>query len=372
MIDTMGLILTENNVHINGLTEKRSVSALPIAGRYRMIDFIMSNFVNAGITNVGVITQNNYSSLMDHLGSGKEWDLNRKTDGLHVLPPYIGRGMHGLGEGNIDVIGAVGGYIRKSKQKYCLLSEGNTICNINFDDVLAFHSDKQADITIIYNEETDGNDKSLSANTILEIDEDGRVENLEEKPRRPKTNNASMDMFLMDKGLLQYLVDESIARGEHDFVRDILMKKLSRLRIYAYKFEGYVGRINSIKSYYNNNMRILDEKIRKELFNVDNPIYTKIKDQVPTRYGQNTISHNSLIADGCTIEGEVINSIIFRGVYIGKGAKVKNSIVMQDSVIQNGSELEHVVMDKEVTVRESRRLIGEANYPMIVSKGAVV
>jgi glucose-1-phosphate adenylyltransferase len=368
----MGLILTENNVHINGLTEKRSVAALPIAGRYRLIDFIMSNFVNVGITNVGVIIKNNYSSLMDHLGSGKEWDLNRKNDGLHILPPYIGRGMNGLGEGNIDLIGSVGGYIRKSKQKFCILSEGNTICNINFDDVMAFHNDKNADITIVYNEETDLDDKSLSANTILEIDEDSRVINMEEKPRRPKTNNASMDMFLIDKGLLQYMVDESIARGEHEFVRDILMKKLSRLRIFAYKYEGYVGRINSIKSYYNNNMRILDEKVRKELFNIDNPIYTKIKDQVPTRYGKDTVAHNSLIADGCTIEGEVVNSIIFRGVYIGKGAKVKNSIVMQDSVIQNGSELVHAVIDKEVTVRESRRLIGEANYPMIVSKGSVV
>lgn len=372
MIDTMGLILNENNIHINGLTEKRAVAALPIAGRYRVIDFIMSNMVNSNITNVGVITQNNYMSLMDHLGSGKEWDLNRKNDGLHILPPYAGRGSHGMADGNIDMLGAVGGYIRKSKQKYALVSEGNTICNMKFDDVLAFHCDNQADITIIYNVENESDERGLSAYTILEHDEDQRVTNIEVKPRRAKTRNASMDMFLMDKGLLQYLVDEAIARGEHNFVKDILIKKLSKLQIFAYRFDGHVGRINSIKSYYNNNMRFLESKVRNELFDLENPIYTKIKDQVPTRYGEHAITNNCMIADGCTIEGEVTNSIIFRGVYIGKGVKVKNSIIMQQSVIQSGSELDHVVMDKEVTVREGRRLIGEANYPMIIAKGAVV
>jgi glucose-1-phosphate adenylyltransferase len=372
MIDTMGLILNENNIHINGLTEKRSVAALPIAGRYRLIDFIMSNMVNSNIINVGVVTRNNYSSLMDHLGSGKEWDLNRKNGGLHILPPYIGRGINTMADGNIDMIGAVGGYIRKSNQKYVLLTEGTTICNMTFDNVLAFHEEKQADITIVYNVEDESDDRALSSFTILNIDEDGRVTDIEEKPRRPKTRNVCMGMFFMDKGLLQYMVDEATARGEHDFIKDILIKKNFKLNIYGYRFDGYVGRISSIKSYYGNNMRFLEEKVRMELFNPENPIYTKVKDQVPTRYGETAVTNNCLVADGCTIEGDVENSIIFRGVFIGKGAKVKNSIIMQDSVIQSSCELNHVVMDKEVTVREGRRLIGDANYPMIISKGAVV
>jgi len=372
MMDMMGLIITENDVHINGLTEKRSVSALPIAGRYRLIDFILSNMVNSGIYNVGVITQNNYSSLMDHLGSGKEWDLSRKNDGLHILPPYLGRGLHGPGEGNIDMISAVQGYLRRSKQRYIVISEGNTICNMRFNEVLKFHLSKQADITVVFNEVDNDDQELLSKLTYLEIDDENRIQNIEVKPRWAKSRFASMDMFLLDKGFLQYLIDEAISRGEHDFVRDILIKKLSKYRIFGYKFNGYTGRINSIRSYYKNNMNFLSENVRAELFNPENPIYTKIKDQVPTKYGSNAVVKNCLVADGCTIEGEIENSIIFRGVYIGKGSKIRNSIVMQDSVIQNACELDNIVMDKEVTVREGRRLMGDENYPMILPKGSVV
>jgi glucose-1-phosphate adenylyltransferase len=371
MIHAMGLILSDNDIHINTLTEKRSVAALPIAGRYRLIDFILSSMVNSGITNVGVIPRLNYSSLMDHLGSGKEWDLNRKNGGLQILPPYIGRGMHGLGEGNIDLVAAVGGHIKRSKQKHAILADGNNVLNIDFDDVMDFHLSNHSDITLVYNEELQ-TDRALSAHTILEVDQNNRVTGMEVRPRRPKSKKVFLNIMLTERNFLQHLIDEAVARGEHDIARDILMKKVSRLNICAYDFKGYVGCIDSIRSYYDNSMRILNENVRKELFNPNRPIYTKIKDQVPTNYGSYASVHNSLIADGCTIEGEVKNSIIFRGVYIGKCARVSNCIVMQNSVIQDGCELDHVVMDKEVIVRESGRLIGDYNYPMIIGKGAVV
>jgi len=372
MLDAMGIILSDNDIHINNLTEKRSVAALPFAGRYRLIDFIMSSMVNSGISNVAVILKNNYSSLMDHLGSGKEWDLNRKHGGLYIIPPYIGRGMHGLGEGSIDLIAAAGGFIKKSKQSMCLLSDANIVFNIDFDEVSNFHNEKNADITLIYNEDPNADLRDLSNLTILEVDDDDRVTGIEVWPRRPKTNKTYMKIMLLDKGLFKYLIDEALARGEHDIVKDILMKKISRLNVCAYKFTGYVGRTNSIWSYYANNMAMLNKDIRNEIFNPGRPIYTKIKDQIPTRYGNSAVEQNCLIADGCTIEGEVRNSIIFRGAYIGKGARVNNCIVMQDAVIQDDCELDHVVLDKEVIVRDSRRLIGDSNYPLIVSKGEVV
>ena len=371
MINTMGIILSDD-IHLSSLTEKRSIAALPIAGRYRLIDFILSNMVNAGITNVGVILKHNYSSLMDHLGSGKEWDLNRKSGGLHILPPYIGRTMHGMGEGSVDLIASALGYISKSKQKYALLSKGNVVFNIDFDDVMEFHIEKNADITMVYYEIEDSKDRELSNHTVLSVDEDNRVTGIEDRPRSPKTNKVYMNIMLIDKAYLQYIIDEAVARGEQEIVRDILMKKVSNLNICAYRFDGYVGNIDSIQSYYANSMRMLNEDMRREIFNPSRPIYTKIKDQAPTRYTNEASVSNCLIADGCTIEGQVENSIVFRGVHIGKDSKVSNSIVMQDSVIQSGCELDYMVMDKEVIVRENARLIGDGRHPIIISKGEIV
>jgi glucose-1-phosphate adenylyltransferase len=371
MINAMGLIMSDKEIHINSLTDKRSISALPFAAKYRLIDFILSSMVNSGITNVGVVPRQNYSSLMDHLGSGKEWDLSRKNDGLHILPPLMGRGIHGLGKGDVDLIAAVGGFIKRSKQKYIILSDGNMVLNIDFKDVIDFHMENYADITLVYYEESNA-DRNLFFHTILEIDNDNRVTGLEVRPRRPKTKSVYMNILLMEKSFLQYLTDEAFARGESDLVKDILIKKLSQLNICAYRFNGYVGCIDSIDSYYRHSMNMLNVEMREELFNPNRPIYTKIKDQVPTKYGNNAYVENCLIADGCTIEGQIENSIVFRGVYIGKGTRVKNCIIMQNSVIQDGCDLEHVIMDKEVIVRESGRLIGEYNYPMIIAKGAVV
>lgn len=370
MIDTMGIILPED-IHINSLTEKRSIAALPFAGRYRLIDFALSNMVNAGITNVGVILKHNYSSLMDHLGSGKEWDLNRKNGGLHIIPPYIARNTHGLGEGSVDLLASALGYISKSKQKYTILSKGNIVFNIDFDKVMDFHLEKNADITMVYYEE-DATKEAITNHTFLSVDNHSRVKDIEVKPRRPKTNKVFLNVMLIEKGYLQYLVDEAIARGEQDIVRDILMKRSSNSNIYGYRFDGYVGDIESIQSYYDNSMRMLDVDIRKETFNTSNPIYTKIKDQVPTRYGSEASVSNCLIADGCNIEGQVKNSIVFRGVHIGKDSRVSNSIVMQDSIIQTGCELDYMVMDKEVTIRENGRLIGDIRHPIIISKGETV
>lgn len=370
MIDTMGIILPED-IHINSLTEKRSIAALPFAGRYRLVDFALSNMVNGGITNVGVILKHNYSSLMDHLGSGKEWNLNRKDGGLHILPPYIARNIHGLGEGSVDLIASALGYLSKSKQKYVILSKGNIVFNIDYDKVMDLHLEKNADITMVYYEE-DTDKEAITNHTFLSVDDDNRVSDIEVKPRRPKTNKIFLSVMLIEKGYLQYLVDEAVARGEQDIVRDILMKRNSNSNIYGYKFDGYVGDIENIQSYYDNSMRMLNVDVRKEIFNPIRPIYTKIKDQAPTRYSSDASVSNCLIADGCIIEGQVKNSIIFRGVHIGKDSRVSNSIVMQDSIIQTGCELDYMVMDKEVTIRENGRLIGDIRHPIIISKGETV
>ncbi len=367
----MGIILT-NNDRIPPITDIRANSALPFAGRYRIIDFVLSNMANAGITNIGVATESNYSSLMDHIRSGSPWDLDRKNWGLNILPPSLEKMTYGAIKGNIDMLAGIQDFIQRSPQTYVVLSLGNSVYNLDFTDVLEQHVNSQADITILYKDMRGVEERELSRFTMIELDEKKRVTDIEVQPYYPKTATASMDVYVMEKALLESIVDECSARGDRDFVKDALVKKMQGLRIYGYEHTGYTDKIDSLKSYYRNNMNFLDKSIREELFNPANPIYTKTKDQSPTKYGAEAVVQNSFVSDGCMIEGTVINCVLSRGVKVKKGAVIKNSIIMQDSVIDENVELSHVVFDKEVYITKGRKLIGQESYPLAISKGTVI
>lgn len=369
--DTMGIILA-NNDRIPPVTDIRANSALPIAGRYRIIDFVLSCMANAGITNIGVATETNYSSLMDHIKSGKPWDLDRKNWGLNVLPPNLERTTYGAIKGNIDMLAGISDFVQRSEQTYVILSLGNSIYNVDFTDVLEKHIESQADITILYKDMKGIEEKELSRFTMLELDGEKRVTDIEVQPYYPKTTTAGMDVYVMEKALLESIVDECSARGDRDFVKDALVKKMRGLRIYGYEYTGYTDKIDSLKSYYKNNMNFLDGDIRRELFNRDNPIYTKTKDQSPTKYGAEAVVQNSFVSDGCVIDGTVINCVLSRGVRVERGATIKNSIIMQDSVIEENVDLSHVVFDKEVHITKGRKLIGQESYPLAISKGTKI
>ena len=369
--DTMGIILTGDE-KIAPLTDIRANSALPIAGRYRIIDFVLSNMANAVILNVGIATETNYSSLMDHTKSGKPWDLDRKNQGLHILPPNLEKRKFGILKGNIDLLDGISDYIHRSKQIYVILALGNMIYNIDFDAVVESHIQKEADITVIYKDISGTEESDLSRYTLLELDGDKKVTDIEVEPNYPKTANASLEVFVMEKALLESIVDECSARGDVDFVKDAIIKKMGGMRIFGYEFEGNFYKIDSMKSYYQTSMEFLKEDRRKELFNRKRPIYTKTKDQSPTKYGDEADCVNSFISDGCVVEGTVINSILSRGVKIAKGAVVRNSIIMQDSVIEENVELNNVVFDKEVVITKGRKLIGQESYPLAISKGTCI
>ncbi len=367
MRDMMGIVMADNTaLSLNELTEMRAVAAIPFGGRYRLIDFILSNMVNSGIINVGVATNINYSSLMDHLGSGAPWDLNRKIYGLFMLPPYV-RGRGGVRAGNIDQLYGILTFLRRSRQQYVLLASGRIVCNMTFDEALSMHVEKDADITVIYHDKKKA-DAQLSRGAVYEVSEDGRITGIEVEPNFPRTTYESMDMYIIDRLKLIEMIDEAYARGNHDFIRDILIEKVDSLKIYGYEYKGFVGKIDSVDSYYKNSMKMLDDNVRKELFHAENRIYTKVKDQVPTQYGKAAVVEDSLVADGCVIEGEVSNSVISRGVHIAKGAVVKNCIVMQNSVVEENCEIENVIIDKECTLRAGKRLIGHPEHPVILPK----
>ncbi len=371
--DAFGLIYTgDANMQLRELTFSRSVAAVQFGGRYRAIDFMLSDLVNTGITNVGLIAQRNYHSLMDHLESGKEWDLHRKRDGLFILPPFVTHDNTGVYKGTVDAIRSCRGYIRRSSQRYVVLTGSHTIYNCTYSDMLRQHIETGADITIMYNTEPPFDRAEQYDDLRLTLDDDGRITDLALNPSKTKVTNCSCDAFIMEKTLLEYLVEDAAAHAQFDFMRDVLVKNVNRLKMYGWRYDGYVARLNSISAYYRHNMDVLKKEVSDDLFNREHPIYTKVKDEVPAKYVGSGTAKNSVVADGCVIEGLVERSVLFRGVHIAPGAVVRNCIIMQASEIGDDSSLEYMILDKGVTVKSGRRLAGHSSYPVILRKGTVV
>jgi glucose-1-phosphate adenylyltransferase len=373
MRDTMGIIYTgDSNISLQELTLRRSVAALPFGGRYRVIDFTLSNMINSGIINVGLITQNNYHSLMDHLGSGKQWDLDRKKGGLVILPPYVSHDNTGWYRGEIEALHSNMSFIRRSPQKYLIISGSSMVCNLTYDDAMEFHKDNNADITIIYKEDKKASKEDLSKHTLIQTDGENRIWDIEVNPAVPMSDKISMEMYIIEKKLFEYLIEECVARGLYDFNKDILIKKMDKLKILGYPYDGYLAKIDSIPSYYKHNLELFNPENFYELFHHHGLIYTKVKDEVPAKYGDNSKVENSLVADGCIVDGKVENCVLFRGVKIAEGAVVKNCIIMQDTEIQEKAHIENVILDKEVIIRKGRHLVGQESYPVVIRKKAII
>ena len=371
--NAFGLIYTgETNPMLRDLALSRSVAAVPFGGRYRCIDFILSDLVNTGVTSVGLITQKNYHSLMDHLGAGKEWDLHRKREGLFMLPPFMTKENTGLYRGSVDAIRSCLGYVRRNPQQYVIFSGSHTIFNMTFNDMIAKHIESRANITMLYNEGELAASEEQNLDLRLLMDDTGRVTEVELNPFSPRSAYRSCDVMIMDKLLLEYLVEEAYSHGDYDLTRDILLKKCQTLKIMGYRYDGYVARLDSVNDFFLHNMALLEEDVRNDLFNPAHPIYTKVKDEVSAKYGENAVVKRAMLADGCQIEGTVENSIVFRGVSVKKGAVVKNSILMQGVTIGENCLMDHVILDKGVVVRDGRTLTGYDGFPIILKKGTTI
>lgn len=371
--DAFGLIYTgENNPKLKDLTLSRSVAAVPFGGRYRCIDFILSDLVNSNVRNVGLIAQKNYHSIMDHLGAGKEWDLHRKHGGLFILPPFMTKDNTGLYRGSVDAFRSVMGFVRRCPERYVILTGSHTIFNTTFFDMLEQHKQTGADITIMYNEVEDFDIEDQNKDLRLCMNDEGRVTELELNPYRPHSNAQSCDVFIMEKALLEFLVEEAYARGEYDFIRDVLLKKSGSLKIMGYRYDGYVARLDSLATFFRHNMDLLNASVATDLFRHDTPIYTKVKDEVSAKYGPDADVKDCLLADGCNIRGTAEHCVLFRGVTIEEGARVKSSILMQGATIGKGAVLDHVILDKGVVIRPNRMLVGYDSFPIILRKNQVV
>ena len=357
------------------LVAERLMASIPFAGRYRMVDFVLSSMVNAGIDNISVIVRKNYHSLMDHLGSGREWDLTRKIGGLNIVPPFAEKTVK-VYNGRVEALASILDFLKDQKEKYVIMSEANLAANFDFKAMLNAHIESGADVTLAYAQEEipEGLIKPFDVNKdlyyTLDI-EDGRVREIQINPEEPGIQNLSLNIYIIERELLISQISAAFVRGYVYFERDILAPQLDKLNVRGYKFGGYIARISSIKSYFDENMKLLDEENLDALFG-GNHIYTKIRDDNPTRYIKGAKAKNIMAADGCIIEGEVENSVLFRGVRVGKGAKVKNCVLMQDTVIEPGVNVEYIISDKNVTITADKEIKGTDSFPVYVAKYQVV
>ena len=357
------------------LVTERLMASIPFASRYRMVDFILSSMVNCGIGNVSIIVRKNYHSLMDHLGSGREWDLTRKNGGLNIVPPFAEKGV-AVYNGRVEALASIIAFLKSQKEKYVVMSDANIAVNFDFKALIDAHIESDADVTVAYKEEPipagmmDSPTVSKDLYYTLGI-EDGRVKKIYINSKEPGVQNLSMNIYVIDREFLIDQISTAFVRGYVYFERDILAPQISELNVQAFKFDGYVARISDMKSYFDENMKLLDDENLDSLF-AGNSIYTKIRDDNPTRYINGASAKNIMAADGCVIEGEVEDSILFRGVKIAKGAKVKNCVLMQGTVIEAGADIEYVITDKNVTITADKELKGTDSFPVYVAKHQVV
>lgn len=363
----------EENMNLHELTSKRSVGSMPVGGRYRLIDFLLSNMVNSGLRNISVVPRKNYHSLMDHLGSGKDWDLSRKVGGLFIIPPYDNQdAAPGPSIGMLDTLKSASSFMRNVPQEYCILSGSHCLYNATYNDMADFHVENDADITILYNKTSDSKEIASSVDLSLSLDTYGRVVDAKPCTTGMAECNLSMDTYIIKKELLVYLINESLTRGMVEFNVNFFTNYIPKLKIYGYEHSGYVGRVSSVASYFKLNMDFLTTNVQKDLFHSKYNVITKIKDSAPTKYGDSACVVNSLIGSGCQIDGTVENCVLFRNVKVAKGVVLKNSIVMQSSEIYQNSHISNAILDKLVTVRPSSTLMGSPEYPVVIPKGANV
>jgi glucose-1-phosphate adenylyltransferase len=356
------------------LTNVRLMASIPFASRYRLVDFMLSSMAGSDITNIALLVKHNYLSLMDHLGSGREWDLVRKNGGLHLFPPNSEK-TSTVYTGRISAIAGILDYLRSQKEKYVVMADTNIAANFDFKAMIDAHIESGADVTCAYTEQELPagylNMRTEKGFYYTYAIDNGRIEKIKVNVKEEGVHNLGMNIFVVDRELLIDLVNTAFVRGLRYWERDVLLNQLDSLKVYGYKFEGYAARIADMKSYFNENMKLLDDANLDGLFD-GIAINTKIRDDNPTRYIEGAKVVNTMAADGCMIEGTVENSVLFRGVKVGKGAVVKNCILMQDTVIEDGATVEYLITDKDVKISADKEVKGTDTYPMYIAKGHVV
>jgi len=350
----------------------RTLSATRFAGRYRLVDFMLSNMVNSGIYTIGMILNSHYQSLISHIGMGKEWDLARKSGGVMFFPPYHADERRGVNSELDGPLQRAVGFLAESKADYVILADSGVIYNMDYRAAIDAHKKNCADVTAIYARKTI--DPTERENAIaFKIEEGGRVREIVRSPNSTDMINLSLGAYIMQKRFLVQLTAGEKNCGMLRFSGFLLADALERLNVMAYEFKGYSAHICSIETFFRYNMEMLDIGKRNALFDFEGRrIFTYRKDSLPTKYGKNADIKNSIVADGCQIEGTVINSVVCRNVRIGAGAIVKNCILQDDTLIGDDATLDCVIADRSVVISENRNMVGYKTYPTYIERSRVI
>ena len=366
-----GIIFSyEKRNDLRELADIRTAASIPFGGRYRAVDFALSNFMNAGITDVGVVLHGRYQSLLDHLGTGKDWDLSRKRGGLKILPPFAYRQSWG-GEtafrGKMEALAGVRSYLNEIRQDYVVMVDGDLVVNLPLKDVLENHIDTGADITVVC-----GNDSFRVENGMyFQLDDTGRVTDVLQRLNTP-VGYRSLDVCVISTKLLLELVDECASRDQYSWRTDVLQARKDTLHIHSYIWTGFAAQIRSVQEYYDRSMQLLNSDVRRELFCAERPIHAKSEDKSSSYIGPDGKCLNSLVADGCSVNGIVTNSILFPGVTVEEGAVVQNCILFKDVKVGSNTKLSYVIADKRSQFQADRTLMGHATYPLVIAKDTKV
>lgn len=369
-----------SNVHddnIPELTRGRTIASVPFGCRYRFIDFTLSNMVNSDIFNICVITSNNYLSLMDHIGSGKDWDLARRSGGIKMLPPNIGSGERAVSNGpltRLSSLKSVNYALERITDEYVVLADCDVICNLDFRDMIAYHRRENADITFAVKTMT-LTPQTCTRSVLFGADEDGRIRDVMMYPNHFEGEaEVSLNLAVMRTDYLKKMVMDSLARDYTSMTHDVVMRNLGTSNFRVYRYDGYFATVSSLADYFRYSMDLLsDSEARRSLFETPNrPIYTKVRNSEPTYYSTESRVSDSLLADGCHIEGTVEHSILFRGVRVGKGSVVRNCILMQDTVVGENASLNCVITDKNVRLSDAVSLSAVAAQPYYIPKNRVL
>lgn len=370
MNDVMSIInLTESEEQIKELTLQRTVAAIPILGRYRIIDFALSNMVNSGIKKVAIFTYGKARSLTRHVGSGKHWNLDRKRGGLYMFHPERAFDDNMLHRGDLENFAKQLDFIKTSAQEYVILTKSYMICAIDYEDMVEKHKESGADITIAYKNMENSVKRFLNCDTLM-LDGEKNVVSIGKNIGKERYYNISMEMYVMKRELLVKIVEDAIFTGEHRYLKESILSLVGKLSIKGYGFKGYLSCVNSIQNYYNTNMDMLTIANAQDLFNNYGKIYTKVMDAPSTKYTEHSYVNNSLIANGCIIEGTVENSILCRDVHVKKGAIVRNSVILPNVIIGETSNLNYTIVDKNVNITDRKMLFGDASSLFVIKKNS--
>ena len=369
-MNVMGIIFT-NDASLGDLTHKRTMASLPFGGRYRQVDFALSNLSYAGVRHVGIISRYNYQSLMNHIGDGEEWGLELEEGGLEFLTPYAMSTSHTY-RGKLESLANAKDFLEFGDDELVVMIDSAVLSNLDLGKILSAHVASGKDVTVVA--KAGICDGKRVIDLAMKLDGKGNIEDMVVDYAAGEDYLASMDIFILNKKWLMTQVEEYIAHNRFHMDRDLVLGgwQAGKVSVNVFPFEGTALYNETVEAYFANSMALLDKDVRHDLFGRVHPVFTKVRDRVPTYYGEGCEVENCLVADGCFLEGEVEDSVLFRQVTICPGAEVEHCVIMNDSVVGQGAELEYVILDKNVTVRPGAKLIGTKRNPIIIKRGETV